>query len=61
MLLLFPYRRAGDRGDGGGTRDRKGQLKRLERRDAIWQVKRLDGRDSVGQARFVASLFGVAA
>jgi hypothetical protein len=25
------------------------------------QVKRLDGRDSIGQARFVASLFGVAA
>lgn len=25
------------------------------------QVKRLDGRDSVGQAKFVASLFGVAA
>lgn len=25
------------------------------------QVKRLDGRDSVGQARFVGSLFGVAA
>lgn len=25
------------------------------------QVKRLDGRDAVGQAKFVASLFGVAA
>jgi hypothetical protein len=25
------------------------------------QVKRLDGRDAVGQARFVASLFDVAA
>ncbi len=25
------------------------------------QVKRLDGRDAIGQARFVASLFGVAA
>ena len=25
------------------------------------QVKRLDGRDLVGQAKFVASLFGVAA
>jgi len=25
------------------------------------QVKRLDGRDAVGQARFVRSLFGVAA
>jgi hypothetical protein len=25
------------------------------------QVKRLDGRDSVGQAKFVQSLFGVAA
>ena len=25
------------------------------------QVKRLDGRDSTGQAKFVASLFGVAA
>lgn len=25
------------------------------------QVKRLDGRDAVGKARFVASLFGVAA
>ncbi|HYH84880.1 MAG TPA: hypothetical protein VEX60_05310 [Pyrinomonadaceae bacterium] len=25
------------------------------------QVKRLDGRDAVGQARFVESLFGVAA
>jgi len=25
------------------------------------QAKRLDGRDSVGQAKFVASLFGVAA
>ena len=25
------------------------------------QVKRLDGRDSVGQAKFVASLFGIAA
>ena len=25
------------------------------------QVKRLDGRDSAGQAKFVASLFGVAA
>ena len=25
------------------------------------QVKRLDGRDTVGQAKFVASLFGVAA
>lgn len=25
------------------------------------QVKRLDGRDSAGQARFVESLFGVAA
>ena len=25
------------------------------------QVKRLDGRDSVGQAKFVKSLFGVAA
>ena len=25
------------------------------------QVKRLDGRDAVGQARFVQSLFGVAA
>ena len=25
------------------------------------QVKRLDGRDSVGQAKFVGSLFGVAA
>jgi IS6 family transposase len=25
------------------------------------QVKRLDGRDSIGQAKFVASLFGVAA
>jgi hypothetical protein len=25
------------------------------------QVKRLDGRDAVGQARFVASLFSVAA
>jgi hypothetical protein len=24
------------------------------------QVKRLDGRDAVGQAKFVASLFGVA-
>jgi transposase-like protein len=26
-----------------------------------WQIKRLDGRDSVGQAKFVKSLFGVAA
>jgi IS6 family transposase len=25
------------------------------------QVKRLDGRDSVGQAKFVESLFGIAA
>lgn len=25
------------------------------------QVKRLDGRDAIGQAKFVASLFGVAA
>jgi hypothetical protein len=25
------------------------------------QVKRIDGRDSVGQAKFVASLFGVVA
>jgi hypothetical protein len=25
------------------------------------QVKRLDGRDSVGQAKFIESLFGVAA
>jgi transposase-like protein len=25
------------------------------------QVKRLDGRDTAGQAKFVASLFGVAA
>ncbi len=25
------------------------------------QAKRLDGRDTIGQARFVASLFGVAA
>ena len=25
------------------------------------QVKRIDGRDAVGQAKFVASLFGVAA
>ena len=25
------------------------------------QVKRMDGRDSVGQAKFVASLFGIAA
>jgi IS6 family transposase len=25
------------------------------------QVKRLDGRDAVGQAQFIASLFGVAA
>ena len=25
------------------------------------QVKRIDGRDSLGQAKFVASLFGVAA
>jgi hypothetical protein len=25
------------------------------------QVKRLDGRDAAGQAKFVASLFGVAA
>jgi len=25
------------------------------------QVKRVDGRDAVGQAKFVASLFGVAA
>jgi transposase-like protein len=25
------------------------------------QVKRLDGRDSAGQAKFIASLFGVAA
>lgn len=25
------------------------------------QVKKLDGRDAVGQARFVESLFGVAA
>jgi hypothetical protein len=25
------------------------------------QVKRLDGRDAVGQAKFVASLFGVTA
>ena len=25
------------------------------------QVKKLDGRDSMGQAKFVASLFGIAA
>jgi transposase, IS6 family len=25
------------------------------------QVKRLDGRDTIGQAKFVASLFGIAA
>ena len=25
------------------------------------QIKRLDGRDAVGQAKFVASLFGMAA
>ena len=25
------------------------------------QVKRLDGRDSIGQAKFVGSLFGIAA
>jgi len=61
VLLLFPHRRADERGDGGGTRDKKGQVKRLDRRDAIGQVKRLDGRDSVGQAKFVESPFGIAA
>ncbi len=38
----------------------------LEGVEAMWmmrkgQVKRLDGRDAAGQAKFVSSLFGIAA
>ena len=38
----------------------------LEEVEAVWmmrkgQVKRLDGRDALGQAKFVKSLFGIAA